>query len=104
MILEIVLGFICVVFFLVIMNLNRKIESLEDNTEFYESYINSFAERIENASERLKVIDNKGTFEGDDEVGFFFTYVKELQKDIAILIGQTDEGEKDDEESNNPVN
>ena len=27
---------------------------------------------------QLKQIDNKGTFEADDEVGFFFTELKEL--------------------------
>tara|TARA_B100000131_G_C17565224_1_gene388503 strand:- start:115 stop:414 length:300 start_codon:yes stop_codon:yes gene_type:complete len=97
-ILEIILGFICVVFFFVILNLTRKVESLEDNTAFYESYINAFAERIESVSERLKQIDTRGTFEADDEVGFFFTYIKELQKDIKILIGQT--GEDKDESTN----
>ena len=100
MILEIILGFVCVVFFFVIFNLTRKVERLEDDKEFYEAYINTFAERIENVSSRLKQIDNKGTFESDDEVGFFFTYIKELQKEVSNLIGQTGESN----ESDNTIN
>ena len=102
MILEIILGFICIVFVFVIFNLTKKVEQLEDDREFYESYINIFAERIEDTSAKLKEIDIKGTFEGDDEVGFFFTYIKELQKEVSNLIGQTETGEMN--ESDNTIN
>ena len=101
MILEIVLGFICLVFFFVIYNLTKKVEQLEDDKEFYESYINVFADTIERVTAKLKQIDAKGTFESDDEVGFFFTYIKELQKEVSNLIGQTGESE---DESNNTIN
>ena len=95
MILEIILGFICIVFFFVIFNLNRKTEKLEDEIEFYEAYINQFGQRVDEVEAKLKQIDRKGTFEADDEVGFFFTYIKELQNEIFQLIGQ--KGEEQDE-------
>ena len=44
MILEIILGFICIVFAFVIFNLTKKVEQLEDDREFYESYINNFVD------------------------------------------------------------
>jgi len=44
----------------------------------YENLIIQFQQVVEYAKERLKVIDNTGHFEGDDEVGFFFGEVKEL--------------------------
>ncbi len=102
MILEIILGFICLVFVFVIFNLTKKVEQLEDDKEFYEAYINNFAETIESVSSKLKQIDNRGTFESDDEVGFFFTYIKELQKEVSNLIGQTETGEMN--ESDNTIN
>ena len=95
MILEIILGFICIVFFFVILNLNRKTEKLEEEIEFYEAYINQFGQRVDEVESKLKQIDRRGTFESDDEVGFFFTYIKELQNDIFQLIGQ--KGEQQDE-------
>jgi hypothetical protein len=35
---------------------------------------------IEHSSERLKKIDNKGTFESDDEIGWFFEQIKVIQE------------------------
>tara|TARA_B100000287_G_scaffold67084_1_gene58642 strand:- start:1201 stop:1485 length:285 start_codon:yes stop_codon:yes gene_type:complete len=94
MILEIILGFICIIFFYVIINLTRKVEALEERVEFYEAFINNAGEQIEEASMKLKELDTRGSFEADDEIGFFFGYIKELQQSIANLIGQ---GETDNE-------
>tara|TARA_B100000131_G_scaffold234642_1_gene226576 strand:- start:1377 stop:1661 length:285 start_codon:yes stop_codon:yes gene_type:complete len=94
MILEIILGFICIIFFYVIINLTRKVEALEESVEFYEAFINNAGEQIEEASMKLKELDTRGSFEADDEIGFFFGYIKELQQSIANLIGQ---GETDNE-------
>ena len=44
----------------------------------YENLIIQFQQMVEYTKERLKVIDNSGHFEGDDEVGFFFDEIKEL--------------------------
>ena len=44
----------------------------------YENLIIQFQQVVEYTQERLKVIDNSGHFEGDDEVGFFFGEVKQL--------------------------
>jgi hypothetical protein len=37
---------------------------------------------IKDSDKRLKEIDRKGSFESDDEVGFFFTTLKELQDQL----------------------
>ena len=34
---------------------------------------------IEYSTERMKMVDNKGSFEADDEVGFFFKQLKDIQ-------------------------
>ena len=35
--------------------------------------------------EVIDLIDDKGTFESDDEVGFFFTEIKQLGQDLENL-------------------
>ena len=61
-------------------NLLRKNETAEDLIIGYLNYIEKFSQIIELSDERLKKIDHKGTFKSDDEIGFFFNQVMELQK------------------------
>ena len=51
-------------------NLTRKVERLE-------TWIESYAQRIQDTQRVLKEIDSKGDFEADDEVGVIFTSIKE---------------------------
>ena len=44
MIIEGILGFICITFFFVIINLTKKVEKLEERLEGYEKFINYFGE------------------------------------------------------------
>ena len=102
MILELILGFICLVFSYIIYNLTRKVEILEERTEFYETFINGVGNKIEDTQRKLKELDVKGSFEADDEIGFFFKYVKELQKEIGNFIGITS-GENNNDKSDNTI-
>jgi|TARA_B100000073_G_scaffold172386_1_gene142572 hypothetical protein len=45
----------------------------------YENLITQIQQIITFSTERMKTIDSKGTFESDDEVGFFFKEIKEIQ-------------------------
>ena len=45
----------------------------------YESFLLQIQRIIEFSSEKLKIIDSEGTFESDDEIGFFFKQVKNIQ-------------------------
>ena len=66
------------------VNLLKRNEQLEeaqelivnDYEELYEKLI-QFQNVISNADKKLKDIDAKGSFESDDEVGFFFKQIKE---------------------------
>ena len=51
-------------------NLTRKVERLE-------TWIESYAQRIQDTQRVLKEIDSKGDFEADDEVGVIFQSIKE---------------------------
>ena len=45
----------------------------------YENLIIQVEQIIRFSSKKLKQIDDKGTFESDDEVGFFFEQIKNIQ-------------------------
>ena len=61
-------------------NLLIKNEKLEETVIKQQDYINSLSQIINVSSEKLKEIDTKGMFQSDDEVGFFFEGLKEIQK------------------------
>jgi len=63
-------------------NLMRKNEKQEDILVGYMKYLNKLTTAIEESDKRLKVIDEKGLFKSDDEIGWFF---KEIQKIQMIL-------------------
>ena len=46
----------------------------------YEGLIIEFQQIIEFATTKMKQVDSKGHYEADDETGFFFQQLKELQE------------------------
>ena len=70
MILEIILGLFVITLGWTTFNLTRKVERLE-------TWIESNAQRVIDTQETLKEIDDKGSFEADDEIGVVFTSIKE---------------------------
>lgn len=63
----------------VIWNLMRKVERLEDTANQYADYIYNITDVIREMDVRVREIDQRGTFEADDEIGFFFTELKNMQ-------------------------
>ena len=45
----------------------------------YENLITQFQQIITFATEKMKLVDNKGHYESDDETGFFFQQLRDLQ-------------------------
>tara|TARA_R110002074_G_scaffold114756_2_gene245332 strand:- start:2231 stop:2503 length:273 start_codon:yes stop_codon:yes gene_type:complete len=83
--LEIIIGILSllvVIFGYTTFNLLRKNERAEDIIFQYNEYLTEFNKQIKFTSERLKKIDARGTFESDDEVGWFFKQIKNLQEGI----------------------
>ena len=62
------------------LNLLRKNETAEHLIIGYLGYLERLSQVIELTDEKLKKLDNKGSFKSDDEIGFFFNQVMELQK------------------------
>tara|TARA_R110002167_G_C12459111_1_gene632547 strand:- start:443 stop:691 length:249 start_codon:yes stop_codon:yes gene_type:complete len=57
----------------IIWNLLKKNENLGD-------FVTKQSEAIDYCDRRLKTIDDKGSFIADDEVGWFFTEIKNIQE------------------------
>lgn len=71
-----------------VFNLLRKLETLEDILMQSDTFVFGMTNKIEEATERLKEIDSKGTFESDDEVGWFFKSLLELQEELQSYVDQ----------------
>lgn len=61
-------------------NLLKKNEKQEDILASYLLYMDQLSKIIEHSDERLKKIDSKGTFQSDDEIGWFFEQIKVIQE------------------------
>ena len=63
-------------------NLFKKVEKLENIVDSQQQYVNKFSNTVDYTKKRLDNIDAKGTFESDDEIGWFFESVKTLQREL----------------------
>jgi len=59
----------------------RKVERLE-------SWVEDYAQRIQDTKQVLEEIDAKGSFEADDEIGVIFTSIKEAVDEINEITEQ----------------
>lgn len=60
-------------------NLLKKQEKAEDVLVEYLTYLDTLSRVIEASDKKLKEIDSKETFKSDDEVGFFFKSIQQIQ-------------------------
>ena len=88
-ILTVILGLMVVVLGFTTFNLLRKLEKQEDvlNNQAtilasYLSYLNKISDIIHFSDKKLKEVDYKGSFKSDDEVGFFFEEIKQIQETL----------------------
>jgi hypothetical protein len=75
-----ILGVLVVVLGFTTINLLRKNEKQEDILIGYLRYLDKISQIIEFVDKKLKEIDHKGSFQSDDEIGFFFEEVKNIQE------------------------
>ncbi len=59
-------------------NLLKNYEQSEEYVENLESWVNRFSKTITDMNTQLKKIDSKGSFESDDEVGYFYKELKTI--------------------------
>jgi len=78
-----VLGVLVVVLGFTTFNLLRKNEKQEDILAGYVTYLDQLSRIIELSDEKLKKIDERGIFKSDDEIGFMYEQIKELQRILS---------------------
>ena len=74
--------FLLLGFFYVIWNLLRKNEKLEDMNIAQDTYIQQISTIMSESNKKIKEIDSKQIFQSDDEIGWFFQGIKEIQEYI----------------------
>ena len=84
MIIEIILGLVVIFLSVVVFYALKRINQ-------YEELILQFQQIIKFATDKMKVVDSSGHYESDDETGFFFEQLKELQ----LLLNSIFEQEED---------
>lgn len=98
LVLSIIFAILLIVFGYFTWNLMRKVEKYEDIAQYQQNYIENISTIIGESSKRLQEVDGRGTFESDDEVGFFFNTLKEVQRvldefNLNVTNGQEKEQE-----------
>ena len=81
MIVEIILLITAIILGWTTFNLTRKVERLE-------TWVENYAQRIQDTKQVLDELDNKGTFKADDEIGVVFTSIKEAVDEINEITEQ----------------
>jgi len=74
--------FLLLGFVYVIVNLLKKNEKLEDMNVAQDTYIQQISTIMTESNRKIKEIDSKQIFQSDDEIGWFFTGIKEIQEYI----------------------
>jgi hypothetical protein len=77
-----VLVLVVLLFSYLLYNLLRKLEKYEDLVDKLTQGLNKIGETMLYSTESLRELDAKGHFEADDELGIFFTSMKEAQQTI----------------------
>ena len=78
-----VLGVLVVVLGFTTFNLLRKNEKQEDILAGYVTYLDQLSRTIELSDEKLKKVDEREIFKSDDEIGFMYEQIKELQRILS---------------------
>lgn len=92
----IVLSILLSVSIFVNINLTKKYEDLETMAEESvdtllenEKFLTELRNRIRSQQSYLRQLDRIGSFEADDETGYFFKEMKDIVNDIAVYFGET---------------
>lgn len=78
----IILSIIIVVLGIAIRNLLIKNEKYEDVVRDQTQYLQNISNAIYEGQKHLQNLDEKGVFQSDDEVGYFFEQLKYVQDEL----------------------
>ena len=73
---------IVIVLSYIVRNLLYKVEKYEDISTEQTDYLIRIDKIIRDSQMHLQKLDEKGVFQSDDEVGYFFNNMKDIQKEL----------------------
>lgn len=96
MVLTIIVLSICLgISIFVNINLTKKYEQLDDMAQESvdillenERFLTELRNRVRSQQSYLRQLDRIGSFEADDETGYFFKEMKDIMNDIAVYFGE----------------
>jgi len=78
----VILSIIIVILGIAIRNLLIKNEKYEDVVQDQVQYLQNISNAIGEGQKHLKSLDERGVFQSDDEVGYFFEQMKYVQDEL----------------------
>jgi high-affinity Fe2+/Pb2+ permease len=73
------LGILNILLIILVYFLFRKQEKSYEILYQYFEYLDKISKIIELSDKRIKDLDHRGVFKSDDEIGFFFNNIKDIQ-------------------------
>ena len=78
----IILSILVIVLGIAVRNLLIKVEKYEDAVRDQTQYLQNISNAIGEGQKHLNNLDEKGVFQSDDEVGYFFEQMKYVQDEL----------------------
>ena len=82
LVLSIILGILLIIALVAIRNLLIKVEKYEDVVQDQVQYLQNISNTVTESKKHLQNLDERGVFQSDDEIGFFFEQLKEVQEEL----------------------
>lgn len=81
----------------IIRNLLIKVETYEDVTIDQTRYLQNVSNLIGDSKKHLTKLDERGVFQSDDEVGYFFKQMQNVQKELDRYMLPENYGTKEEQ-------
>lgn len=95
LVLSIILGILLIVSIVALRNLLIKVEKYEDVVQDQVQYLQNISKTITESQKHLQNLDERGVFQSDDEVGFFFESMKTVQEELDRYMLPENYGKKE---------
>ena len=83
------------IFSYIIRNLLVKVEKYEDIAVDQAKYLQNISDLIGKSQKHLNKLDERGVFKSDDEVGYFFKQMQNVQKELNRYMLPQNYGKKE---------
>lgn len=90
-----ILFLLLIVSMFAIYNLLVKVEKYEDVVQDQVKYLNNVSAIIAESKMHLQKLDENGTFQSDDEVGYFFKQLQNVQEELNRYMLPTNYGKNE---------